>query len=119
MTRKKPQDVIDAMDGLLERERVALLHGNLDAIPGLLEQKEALFDQLEALEGTEKNSLYLLQGKVMRNQALLDGALRGIRAVADRMSTLRKVSRSLETYDCEGRRTTIETRPRHKVEKRA
>jgi flagellar biosynthesis/type III secretory pathway chaperone len=115
----KAQDVIDTLDKILEQERDALMSGDLDAIPKLLEQKEALFDQLQDVRVEERGHLEVLHSKVTRNQALLDSALRGIRSVSERMATLRRVRKTLETYDSAGRKMTFESNPEHKVEKRA
>lgn len=119
MTDEPRFETLDQLDALLEQERAALLVGDLDVIPTLLQRKEALFDELAELPAPEAQELQNLQTKALRNQALLDSALRGIRAVADRMSAMRRVARSLETYDAAGRKTTIETRAQRKVERRA
>lgn len=119
MTNSKSQDIIHALDDLLEKERTALLEGNLDIITRLLSEKENLIDHLNASEASLPEALDMLQGKVQRNQALLDGALQGIRAVANRMGSLRRIRKSLDTYDESGRKTTIHVRQDNKVEKRA
>jgi len=113
------QNIINALDALLERERAALLSGDLESIAHLLEEKEALFDRLNAIPQADSPNLNALKGKVQRNQALLDNALKGIRAVAARMSAMRKIRRSLDTYDESGKRTTIEGQKAAKLEKRA
>ena len=118
MTETTAQTLVDALDDLLEAERDALLKGDLDAIAGLLERKECLIDALNDPE-LEAAPLEGLQAKVTRNQALLDGALQGIRRAAARMAALRRVRRSLETYDEDGRKRTIEGEVVRKVEKRA
>lgn len=119
MKSEEPQDIINALDDLLERERQALLNGDLESIARLLEEKEALFDQLNTMSQEQSPDLSVLKGKVQRNQALLDNALKGIRAVAARMSAMRKIRRSLDTYDESGKRTTIEGQKAAKLEKRA
>jgi ABC-type transporter Mla subunit MlaD len=113
------QKIIDQLDGILDQERQALLKGDLDRIAGFLEQKETLIDALNALEPIARPELQHLQHKVVRNQALLDGALQGIRKVAARMAAYRKIRRSMETYDESGRKQTIPGVIDHKVEKRA
>ncbi|MCA0920382.1 flagellar export chaperone FlgN [Pseudooceanicola nanhaiensis] len=119
METDRDETLIDALDALLEEERRTLLSGDLTAIRGLLERKEALVEQLGALEGAAQRELEGLQVKALRNQALLDGTLRGIRTVANRMGTLRRIRRTLETYDEAGRRQEVTTQPDHQVEKRA
>ncbi|QPM91299.1 hypothetical protein [Pseudooceanicola algae] len=113
------QPLIDELDVLLEKERDALVHGKLDILPDLLEQKEGLIDALNEIDGLEALQLQPLRGKVLRNQALLDGALRGIRTVANRFSTLRKIRRTLETYDDQGRKSALVAKHDNKLEKRA
>lgn len=113
------QLTIEALDGLLDRERQALLDGDLDHLVSQLEEKEALIERLNDCEDAEGEPLKALQVKVLRNQALLDSALQGIRSVANRMSALHRIRRSLDTYDESGRKTTIESLVEPKVEKRA
>lgn len=119
MTADTAQVLIDKLDDLLEEERRALLEGDLDAIGVLLTRKEALIDALNALAPARQPDLSGLQVKVTRNQALLDGALEGIRKVAGRMAAFRKIRKSLETYDQSGRKTTIQGEAEHSVERRA
>jgi hypothetical protein len=82
-------------------------------------RKEALIDALNAQDPGAKTDLVSLQGKVNRNQALLDGALQGIRKVAGRMSAFRKIRHTLETYDKTGRKQSIQGEVDHQIEKRA
>ncbi len=113
------QSLIDQLDALLETERRALLAGDLDAISGLLDRKESLIDALNAIEIGDAANLRSLHGKVDRNQALLEGALQGIRRVAGRMAAFRKIRRTLETYDERGRKAVLQGEVVHEVEKRA
>lgn len=119
MTHETAQIVIDKLDELLDEERRALLNGDLEAIGVLLKRKELLIDTLNAQGSDSQAGMTHLRGKVLRNQALLDGALQGIRTVAGRLAALRKVRRSLETYDRTGRKSKIADIIEHKVEKRA
>ncbi|QIE45778.1 flagellar protein FlgN [Pseudohalocynthiibacter aestuariivivens] len=119
MTDNTVQVLIDRLDTLLEKERRALLVGDLDAIGGLLAQKEHLIDALNIAAPDAQHDLRPVQGKVARNQALLDGALQGIRKVATRMAAFRKIRRTLETYDESGRKLILQADVEHKVEKRA
>ncbi len=113
------QDSINRLDTLLELEREALLKGELEKIPVFLEEKEQLIDGLNSLEAQDFAELQDLQSKVERNQALLDGALQGIRKVAARMAAFRRIRRSLETYDETGQKRTIQGEVERRVEKRA
>ena len=119
MSHDNAQTLIDRLDDLLELERAALLEGDLEAITTLLENKERLIDALNDLTEAERPEMQVVEAKVLRNQALLDGALQGIRHVAARMAALRRVRRGLETYDAKGSKTTIEGEADYSVEKRA
>jgi flagellar biosynthesis/type III secretory pathway chaperone len=119
MSRNDAQALIDHLDDLLEQERAALLEGDLEKIGRLLDAKEQLIDALNTLSQDERPEMDAVEAKVLRNQALLDGALQGIRHVATRMAALRRVRRSLETYDAKGTKTTIEGGADFSVEKRA
>lgn len=119
MTDDQTQNLIDRLDDLVERERRALLSGDLPALPQILEQKEQLIDLLNATDLNPRPELEALKTKAIRNQAMLDGALQGIRNVAARMATIRKIRRSLETYDADGRKRVIDGAVDHQVEKRA
>lgn len=117
--KTEKETAIAALGALLEREREALLNGDFDTLVAQLEEKQALVETLNDLDGGGDGELEALQGKVQRNQALLNSALEGIRSVAARMSALHQVRKSLDTYDESGRKTTIEGLRNPKMEKRA
>ncbi|MBK0325727.1 flagellar biosynthesis protein FlgN [Rhodobacteraceae bacterium F11138] len=119
MTHETPQDLINALDSLLDREKHALLKGDVEQVGKLLHTKEQLIDQINILQTAEQLQLAAVQEKVTRNQALLNSALDGIRAVADRMADLRKVRGGLETYDQRGQKQKFGTQSFSSVEKRA
>lgn len=119
MTTETIQAVIEELDDLLDREREALLSGDLEAIGRILAVKESLIDRVNACEQAGPAELDGVQGKLTRNQALLAGAMEGIRAVADRMADLRRIRQGLETYDSKGRKTRYPTQSGGTVERRA
>lgn len=119
MTDDADHQIIHRLDRLLETERAALLQGDLEQISTLVATKEALIDDLNRLSDPASGDLAALQVKVLRNQALLDGALRGIRNVAARLVAFRRVRLALETYDREGHKQTITGEIERRVEKRA
>jgi len=112
-------DLIAALDTLLEDEREALVNGDLERLQAFMEEKAAIIDRLNSLPDLEAEQLAPVQTKVRRNQALLGGALDGIRAVADRMAEMRRVRTGLETYDRSGQRTSLSAPPRPRIERRA
>ncbi len=119
MAHDAERRIINRLDTLLEMEREALLQGDLPRISTLVEEKEALIDELNRMTTDTPGDLLALQTKLMRNQALLDGALQGIRNVAARLAAFRHVRRSMETYDRDGHKQTIPGEIERKVEKRA
>lgn len=98
--------VLGALDRLLEEERALLRAGRLDALSDLSVRKETLMERLTEV-GVPPESRESLAGRIARNQALLDGALAGLRQVSERLGAVRELRRGLETYDREGRRTAM------------
>ena len=111
--------ILSNLDELLDRERAALLEGDLDGISRSLREKERLIDMLNALPPSAELRLTSIRHKVQRNQVLLDGALEGIRSVAERLSALRRIRDTLETYDQTGQKTVLDGLRPGRVEKRA
>lgn len=119
MTERTSTCVMNDLDELLDLEREALLTGKLDTIGRLINRKEGLIDELSVTESVENEQLTDLSQKVKRNQDLLDSALAGIRSVATRLSAMRRVRRTLDTYDCDGKKRSITLSKDGSVEKRA
>ena len=119
MNDETAPDYLDALNGLLDAERRALLAGDLDALSDLLKDKEELIEAMNAARHHDADGLRRLDAKVQRNQLLLDGALEGIRSVASRVAELRKLRHSLETYDARGQKRSIELSVESSLEKRA
>jgi flagellar biosynthesis/type III secretory pathway chaperone len=102
---------------MLEEERTFLLKGDLAKLPELLKRKQALVDRLEA--SAEPVDLQTLHDRLTRNHTLLTSAMEGIQKVSTRLDTLKRLRKSLETYDSTGRKNAIPTDHAGKVEKRA
>ncbi|KMK65888.1 flagellar protein FlgN [Puniceibacterium sp. IMCC21224] len=111
--------IMDALDTLLEEERVALLAGEFLQVDTLMRRKEALIDALKNADAPIKEDLQPLHIKLGRNQVLFDHALEGIRNVASRLGTLRQLRKSLDTYDEHGRKSSIAAPDLSRLEKRA
>lgn len=107
------------LDTVLEQECAFLLEGDLEGLGTLLPVKEQLVEIFLKSEGAALDQIAPLEGKLQRNQLLLDGALEGIQAVAARLAALRQVRTALDTYDAHGRKTHVEIATPSKVEKRA
>jgi hypothetical protein len=112
-------DLRARLEDLLERERAALLAGDLHKVGALAEEKARLAAELEHLGPDARAAVRHLGACARRNQALLDGALQGIRLAAGRLSAHRRLRGAMETYDPAGRKTTIAGILTRKVERRA
>lgn len=113
------QDVIFLIDDLLDKERHALLNGDLEKATRLVHDKEALFARFAQQPGKILAEIERLRAKAARNQQLLSSALEGVRMVNDRIQVLRRTRETLETYDRSCRKTTIAHVGAHTFEKRA
>lgn len=111
--------VFREFDDLLNRERRALLNGELTLVPELTERKEELVSRIAALGDAGLRGAEELREKADRNQKILAGAMEGLRAVADRLAELHGVRSGWETYDRSGRRNRIGMQRAGSVEKRA
>lgn len=110
---------LSKLEALLEQERAFLLEGDLEGLGTLLPLKEQLVDLLLSDDQLNRSAIAPIEGKLARNQLLLDGALDGIRTVAARLAALRQVRNALDTYDAQGRKRSVATPSAPKVEKRA
>lgn len=119
MTFAPTQNDLDALEELLDAERAALLQGDLVALTEMFGEKEVLIEALQARTQSDLPVLKQIDTKLRRNQLLLNGALEGIRDVANRMATLRKMRSGLETYSSDGTKRHIEVAVDHAVERRA
>ncbi|MBO9447662.1 flagellar export chaperone FlgN [Ruegeria sp. R14_0] len=111
--------LVKSLEEVLDLERTALVEGDLDRLHHTAPEKEKLIGALNDLEVLDSDELIRLQKKVERNQALLNSAAEGIRAVADRMAELRRVRQEFSTYGADGQRSGYAVRHHAKLEKRA
>src|SRR5690606_16499100 len=92
MTTDPKADPIAALEDVLRMERNALLNGDLDQIPMIVERKQQVF---ETLEGADRARLAGLMQLAEDNQQLVSAALKGIRAAQLRLSQIRNAASSL------------------------
>lgn len=119
MDKPNHSTIFEALDALLQREKRALLEGAFDDLVEIGEEKTRLLDALETISPIERAPLETLQEAAGRNQSLLESALAGIRDVAERMTLLRQVRDSLQTYDAYGHKSDVYLATSGKLEKRA
>lgn len=115
----RASELLDELNDLLDKERAALLGGDIDEVGRVLETKEGLLRELTECAEADTAGLSDLKDKLSRNQELIESAMKGIQAVAHRFSTIRRVRKSLETYDRSGQRQMIEISSSGRLEKRA
>lgn len=118
MTPNSAEAIITALDALLERERSAILCGALDHLTPLMAEKSALIDALANI-GPAGTAIDGVRAKARRNQDLIESAMDGIRAVAQRLATIRRLRASMDTYDSTGQRHPTQGGRGGNVEKRA
>lgn len=99
MARHLTKDIIRQ----LELERQAILEGAFGGLAAMTATKEELIARLE-LDPPPDDDLRDIHRRAERNRHLLQAALRGMRSVADRMSTLRQVQGTFDSYTQEGAR---------------
>ena len=119
MPKTPEAGLIKSLEDVLELERNALVQGDLDRLHHTAPEKEKLIGAINDLDVFDSDELIRLQRKVERNQALLNSAAEGIRAVANRMAELRRVRQELTTYGADGQRSELAVRHQAKLEKRA
>ncbi len=98
---------IEALSDLLDREREALLAGDLDGLARMADAKEALVARVAQLaEGPP--GLERLRRIAERNGDLLSAAMQGIRAAMARLKQIADGPGPLVTYDGAGKRKTLD-----------
>lgn len=110
--------IAQRLEQLLTAERAALLDGDFDRIGLLIEEKQKLVDELKG-KPEMLATLVPLRAGLRRNQELFDQALAGIRNVAARLGDLNRARKSINTYDAQGRKHSIEPTQTRKLERRA
>ena len=112
-------ELIRRLDVLLDTERQALIDGQFDALADIVSEKETLIEALNEEEFESTEEIAPVNVKVVRNQALLEQALDGVRSVARRLGEIRQARKQFDTYDERGHKNRIETGSEPSVEKRA
>lgn len=119
MTGEPNMSLIKSLEEVLDLERTALVEGDLDRLTRMVPEKEKLIGAINGLQVLDSEELIRVQQKVERNQALLNSAAEGIRAVAARMAELRRIRQEFSTYGADGQRNGFAMRSNAKLEKRA
>ncbi|NVO57664.1 flagellar export chaperone FlgN [Rhodobacteraceae bacterium B1Z28] len=119
MATERDTTLLKSLEEVLELERAALVEGDLDRLTHMVPEKEKLIGAINDLQVLDSEDLIRVQQKVERNQALLNSAAEGVRAVAGRMAELRRVRQEFSTYGADGQRSGFSVRSHAKLEKRA
>ncbi|WP_419738437.1 flagellar biosynthesis protein FlgN [Ruegeria sp.] len=115
----EPNLLIKSLEEVLDLERSALVDGDLERLNHMVPEKEKLIGAINDLQVLSNDDLLRVHKKVERNQALLNSAAEGIRAVASRMAELRRVRQEFSTYGADGQRNGFAVRSQVELEKRA
>ena len=102
---------------LLEKERTALLGGDVAALAALLVKKEALIEALEG-DGADPQDARNVASAAASNQHLLQAAIEGLQAARARLDILNSGGPPLSTYGADGHAET-HVSPSPSVERRA
>ena len=97
MKRDATMSITTQLLDVLTQEKSALVRGDFETLQVLSEGKADLLDRIHHGEDATRDDLVALQDGLARNQTLLDNALRGIRAVSDRIAEMKQVRQRLET----------------------
>ncbi len=119
MTDGRDRTAIRSLEAILQKEREVLLRGDLDRLGDLADKKTELIHNLNAQAGHKPQDLQSIRSDLMRNRALLNNAMAGIRDVADRLQALQKARAGLDVYDMDGALKHVGTQDKRRLEKRA
>ncbi|PIE16230.1 MAG: flagellar biosynthesis protein FlgN [Rhodobacterales bacterium] len=113
-----PKRLTDSLLDFLEKERRAILAGNLNEMKRIAAEKERLMSRYQSVQPDQK-SLENLREKIARNQALLTAALKGIRAVTVKLGALRGGQIQMTTYNKDGQHMVLGANPGRTVQHKA
>ena len=99
----------DALSDVLSQEREALLSGKFELLEEYAKQKTSLCDALEARApnqdaGVAPERMRKLQSEIKRNEALIEGARKGVEMARRRLIQLAKKASEIGVYDASGDR---------------
>lgn len=93
-------DAAAALERVMERLHIAVISGDLGALPALAAEAEA---GIAAMPGTDDvAAVRRIQALAARNAACLAAAARGVRAARRRLTEIAAAKAGLQTYDDTG-----------------
>lgn len=101
---------LGALSDLLDREKALILQGDIPGVQRLLPEKERLLTRVGRAR-FKWARLGEVMKKAERNNALLEASARGFKSVQDKLISLRAAGGTLSTYDREGQRARLGSRP--------
>lgn len=99
-------DALEKMNRLLDQERSLLLKGDIAGLDPIAREKARLAPEL-GVTVTDEQNLQELRHKAMRNDQLLNAALKGVRAARTRLQEIRNGGAPMTTYGTDGQRHAI------------
>ncbi len=109
--------LVDIVEDLLDRERQAVLDGNLDGLTRLIPEKIRLMERMAQIR-QPIGKIDRLKNKALQNKRLLEAVARGIESVSAHVTGLKTDKPPLRTYDATGASKEI-LQHRSTLEKRA
>ena len=116
---EKATNISERLAQLLEKERTALLAGDLEKISDLIPEKEDLIATMGRSGEITQTMGAELTLKLRRNHALFESSLSGIRAVAARIANHRKMQSTLQIYNAQGEKKVVQSQDSSTVQKLA
>jgi hypothetical protein len=113
-------ELLDRVEDLLRRQTELLRAGDLPALSEICDETARLADSAAdmARDPALRAQVARIRARAEANMPLIRAAIRGVRAVGQRMEMLRRATDRLDTYDRLGRALRIEA-PCTDVERRA
>ena len=119
MVQTDTATLITDLSEVIAQERHAILAGELEGVEDLVERKADLVALIAGRDDVDREAFEALRTQFERNQKLLESAMAGVRAVANRLTATREAQETLKVYDDKGRAKSFPTGETPKLMRRA
>ena len=104
---------------VLEKERAALLDGDLQNLGDFVMLKSEILDTLSSKNIPKAQDWHIVQSRLKENQRLIEAALNGLLSVNDKLQEARHAFERLSIYDPTGKKTSYAVNVPRKLERKA
>ncbi|NSX56563.1 hypothetical protein [Parasulfitobacter algicola] len=111
--------VIAKIADILEKERQAMIRGDLNILSELTGQKEKLHDALSKSAPLSHSDIVQLKRRAEQNQKMLEAVKQGISSALNRLSSIRDAQKPLTVYGASGQISSLEKADHKSFERRA